>query len=90
MQEEKRYKIFYTAKTRRQLFKLAFIDRDRVLGKIGVLKIPFPPGLDIKKMVDSAEFYRLRSGKVRVIFEMNNQKREIWIRKVGYRKDIYR
>ena len=84
------YKILLTKKVDKQISKLASRDIKFTLNKIAKLNYPFPANLDIKALVGVKGFYRLRTGKVRVIFEVDQQKREIWIRKVDYRSRIYR
>lgn len=52
--------------------------------------IPFNE-LDIKKMKGSWKgFYRLRLGKIRVIFALNLNLGDIEIYTIGLRKDVYR
>lgn len=52
--------------------------------------MPLPHSLDIKKLIAAKGFYRLRFGKLGVILEINYANQEIWIRKVGFRKDVYK
>lgn len=84
------YKIYFTKKAEKELDRLSSIDIKQTLAKIAKLKSPLISSLDIKKLVGVPGFYRLRSGKIRVIYEMDEDKKEIWIRKVGYRGSIYR
>ena len=84
------YKIYFTKKAEKELDKLASSDIKSILNKIIKLTIPFPENLDIKKLSGVLGFYRLRIGKVRIIFEILDNKEEIWIRKVGYRQSIYK
>jgi len=83
------YKVFYTSKAEKQLTKLSQTDIPKVIQKIGKLNVPFPVNLDIRKMVNTPNFYRLRAGKVRVIFEILDTSKEIWIRKIKYRGSVY-
>lgn len=83
------YKVYFTARTEKELDKLAGIDTRRTLDKISLLKSPFTSNLDIKKLINTPDFYRLRVGKVRIIFEIDEEKKEVWIRKIGYRGGIY-
>lgn len=80
--------IVFTKKAEKELSKLSRTEVRRVLEKIKLLDFPLPDFLDIKQMKGVEGFYRLRTGKIRVIFEIYNN--EIWIRKIGYRKDVYR
>lgn len=91
------FKIFFTKKAEKELDRLSSIDINRILEKLPSLSSFFVPesatqttSLDIKKMSGVSGFYRLRLGKTRVIFEVIIKKEVIWIRKIGYRKDVYR
>lgn len=83
------YKIYFTRKAEKELLHLSSIDRESVLEKIPLLSSS-KAHLDIKKLVNVTSFYRLRIGKVRVIFEIFENKKQLWIRKVGYRGSVYR
>lgn len=49
---------------------------------------PFPPGF--KKLKTSEDdYYRIRVGNYRVIYQVYNDEVEILIIKVGHRKDVY-
>lgn len=90
MQKARNYKILYTEKTKKELFKLSSIDIERSLKKISNLDIPFQPNLNIRKMTETDNFYRLKFNKIRIIFEVLSSQKIIWIRKIAYRKDVYR
>ena len=52
--------------------------------------IPFTE-LDIKKMKGDWEgFYRLRIGKIRIVFTVNTQSGEVEIFTIGTRADVYK
>lgn len=84
------YKIFFTKKAEKDLNKLAKIDAKSTVEKIAKITLPFPPELDIKKIPAVPRFYRLRIRKIRAIFELDKDKKEIWIRKIKYRGGVYR
>jgi len=83
------YKIFFTKRAEKDLGKIAGSDKRRILNKVSVLNFPLPSGLDISSLTGVESFYRLRVGRVRVIFEIDKGKKEIWIRHLGYRGSIY-
>lgn len=83
------YQVFFTKKSEKELDQLSSTDINRSLEKIKLLSNPFSRRLDIKKMVNTVGFYRLRIGKVRVIFEIDEKRKEVWIRKIAYRGSIY-
>ena len=84
------YSVFFTSKAEKNLEKIAKKDAKKTVQKISKLSYPFPTGLDIKPITGISNFYRLRSGRIRALFEMDKTKNEIWIRKVGYRGGIYK
>jgi mRNA interferase RelE/StbE len=61
---------------------LAFVEEQAI--------IPFTE-LDIKKMKGDWEgFYRLRIGKIRIVFTVNTQSGEVEIFTIGTRGDVYK
>lgn len=47
--------------------------------------------IDIKKLSGEWEgYYRLRKGKIRIIFEINKTQRILFIEKVDFRGDVYK
>lgn len=84
-----RYKIFFTKKSEKNLTHLASFDAKNIIRRLQQLDVPFPNSLDIKKMFGTPGFYRLRSGSVRAIFEILEKQKEIWVRKIDYRGNIY-
>lgn len=83
------YKILLTKKSEKNLTHLASYDAKNIIRRLQQLNVPFPNNLDVKKMSGTPGFYRLRSGTVRAIFEILEGQKEIWIRKIDYRGNIY-
>lgn len=83
------YKVFFTKKSEKDLTHLAAHDAKHIIRRLKQLVVPFPHNLDIKKMSGSPGFYRLRSGSVRAIFEVFEKQKEIWVRRIDYRGNIY-
>lgn len=83
-------KILFTKNSKKELNKLTKNDALAILKKINQLKIPLPSFLNIKKLLSTKSSYRVRIGKMRVIFEIEQKTQIIWIRKIGYRKDVYK
>jgi mRNA interferase RelE/StbE len=47
--------------------------------------------IDLKKLMGHWEgYYRIRIGKIRIIFDISKKTKEIFIEKVDYRGDIYK
>lgn len=51
---------------------------------------PFKSRLDIRRMKATARSWRLRLGKIRVVYEILGKERIIWINKIKFRGDVYR
>ena len=84
------YEIRFTDKSRKQVRKIAQFDKKNLLKRISNLDFPFPTNLDISKITGMEDFYRLRSGNTRTLLEIDQKKKEIWIRKIKYRGQIYK
>lgn len=84
------YKNFYSLDSKEDLNRLEDKKRKQIILKIKQLSFPFVGSLNIKKLTGLDNFYRIRIGKIRVIFQINHEIKGIIIRKIGYRKDIYR
>lgn len=46
--------------------------------------------LDVKKLKDKGEYYRLRIGKMRIVYQILNEKLIILVINAGNRGDIYK
>ena len=64
-------------------------DRRRIVEKIAALgSTPRPPGSE--KLAEFDDRYRLRQDSYRIVYLVDDQRREVTIFKVGHRKDVYR
>lgn len=84
------YKIFFTRNSKKDLSDLMKTERKQIIFKIKELVFPFPSSLNIKKMRGLGDFYRIKTGKLRIIFQINHEIKGFIIRKIGYRKNVYR
>ena len=58
------------------------------LGRIEALaEDPRPPGCE---KLTGQQRYRLRQGRYRILYSIQDDELTIWVVKVGHRKDIYR
>lgn len=83
------FEIFFTKKSEKDLTHLASSDAKHIVRRLLQLDVSFPVSLDIKKMSGVPGFYRLRSGSVRALFEVLEKQKEIWVRKIDYRGNVY-
>jgi mRNA interferase RelE/StbE len=83
-----RYEVSFEPAALRQLRKIDPQQRKRILHAIRELaKDPRPPGA---KALQGRTGYRLRVCDHRVLYTVNDDRIEVWIVKVGHRRDVYR
>jgi len=47
--------------------------------------------IDLKKLVGNWDgYYRLRKGRLRIIFEVNKNERVLFVEKIDFRGDVYK
>ena len=81
-------KIFLSTKADKQLKKLPSKMYEVILERIELLGTnPFPTGS--KKLINR-EGWRVRSGDYRILYTVDNKKRELTILSVAHRKEAYR
>lgn len=64
-------------------------DRQRVVRRIQAMAAN-PRPHDSEKLAGYANRYRVRQGNYRIVYLIDDGRREITIFKVGHRKDVYR
>ena len=65
------------------------IDRQRIVKRVQTLAIN-PRGHGSEKLAGYADRYRVRQGLYRIIYLVDDVRRELTIFKIGHRKDVYR
>lgn len=84
------YRLLFHPKAVKKLRKLHPIDRDRILAKLKLFsKETRTKNLDVKKLVNTQRSFRIRSGDVRAIFELDEKKKTVYVWDVDYRGSIY-
>lgn len=86
------YKLVYYPSAIKKLKKLHPNDQKRIIKKLeGLSKNPRDTSLDIRKLVHTLNSFRLRSGDVRAIFEISEDKemKIIYVWDIDYRGNIY-
>ena len=64
-------------------------DRRRIVEKIGGLSAnPRPHGSE--KLAGYDDRYRLRQGNYRIVYLIDDSRRQVTVFKVGHRKDVYK
>jgi mRNA interferase RelE/StbE len=82
------YKVFFRKSVLKDLEAIPAKDLQRILTRIEMLgDDPRPPGCE---KLTGHERYRLRQGKYRILYSIQDDERTVWVVKVGHRKDAYR
>jgi len=82
------YKIYFKASVEKDFNKIPKNDTTKILRRIESLTIEPRPN-DCEKLSDQ-ERYRIRQGRYRIIYTIQDNELTVWIVKIGHRKDIYR
>lgn len=82
------YRIFFKKSVQKDLSAIPKSNLKKILKKIQALADdPRPPGCE---KLTGQERYRLRQGRYRILYSIQDDELSIWIVKVGHRKDVYR
>ena len=82
------YRIFFKRSVERDFGNIPKKDVKRILDRTKTLEDnPRPPGCE---KLTGQERYRLRQGRYRIVYSIQEDELTIWVVKVGHRKDIYR
>jgi mRNA interferase RelE/StbE len=82
------YKVFFRRSVWKDFEAIPERDLKRILKRIEMLgDDPRPPGCE---KLTGQERYRLRQGKYRILYSIQDDELTIWVVKVGHRQDVYR
>jgi mRNA interferase RelE/StbE len=82
------YNIFFKKSVQKDLSSIPKNDLKKILSRIENLgEDPRPAGCE---KLTGHERYRLRQGRYRILYSIQDEELTIWIVKVGHRKDVYR
>ena len=82
------YKVFFKKSVEKDLRSIPKKELLKILNKIESLQDnPRPIGCE---KLTGQERYRLRQGKYRIVYSIQDNKLTIWVVKVGHRKEIYK
>jgi mRNA interferase RelE/StbE len=83
------YRLEITASAERALVGLPKADRVRVVGAIEELaRVPRPSGC--RKLKGQQDVYRIRVGRYRVIYAVEDRSIVVVVLRLGHRRDVYR
>jgi mRNA interferase RelE/StbE len=82
------YKVYFKKSAGKDLAAIPKKDLKSILQRIAMLaKDPRPSG---HEKLTGQERYRVRQGRYRIVYSIQDEILTIWIVKVGHRKDVYR
>ena len=82
------YSIFFRKSVWKDFDPIPKRDLKRILDRIATLAVhPRPHGCE---KLSGQERYRLRQGRYRIVYSVEDDKLAVWVVKVGHRKDVYR
>ena len=82
------YKIFFKKSVQKDFDAIPKKDRKKILNRIETLtEDPRPQGCE---KLTGQQRYRLRQGRYRILYSIQDDELTVWVVKVGHRKDIYR
>jgi len=82
------YKIYFKKSVEKDYHNVPKKDLQKILSSIEALaKDPSPPG---HEKLSGQEKYRVRQGRYRIIYSIQDKELTVWVVKVGHRKDVYR
>jgi mRNA interferase RelE/StbE len=82
------YKVFFKKSVQKDCDPIPKKDLKRILNRIaGLAENPRPAGCE---KLTGKERYRLRQGRYRIVYSIQDDELTVWVVKVGHRKDIYR
>ena len=82
------YKVLFKASVEKDFVAIPKKDLRKILKRIeGLVVNPRPSGCE---KLTGQERYRLRQGRYRIVYSIQDDDLTVWVVKVGHRKDIYR
>ena len=82
------YKVYFRASVEKDLTAIPKNDLKKMLQRIKALaEDPRPSGCE---KLTGQERYRVRQGRYRIVYSIQDKELTVWVVKVGHRKDIYR
>jgi mRNA interferase RelE/StbE len=82
------YRIYFRASVEKDFAAIPKTDLKKILERIRALaEEPRPLGCE---KLTGQERYRVRQGRYRIVYSIQDKELTVWVVKVGHRKDIYR
>jgi len=82
------YKIFLKKSVENDLNRIGKNELKKIIARINTLADnPRPPGCE---KLTGLERYRIRQGRYRILYSIQDYELTIWVVKVAHRKDVYK
>jgi mRNA interferase RelE/StbE len=82
------YSVFFRESVHKDLREIPKADLARILERISALaEDPRPAGCE---KLTGVHRYRVRQGDYRVVYSIHDDRLQVWVVKVGHRRDVYR
>ena len=82
------YKVYFKESVEKDFIAIPKKDLVKILRRIKALsENPRPSGCE---KLTGRERYRVRQGRYRIVYSIEDEVLTVWIVKVGHRKDVYR
>lgn len=82
------YKIFFKESVEKDFHGIPRKDLKKILARIKLLaENPHPAGCE---KLTGQEKYRIRQGRYRIVYSIQDKELTVWVVKVGHRKDVYK
>ena len=83
-----KYSIFFRKSVKSDFKKIPKLDLQRIMQRIAALaQNPRPQG---NEKLSGLERYRVRQGRYRIVYSIQDEELTVWVVKVGHRKDVYK
>lgn len=82
------YRIFIERNVEKKFNRIPIKIRKSIASAIAKLKNN-PRSLNVRKITSSENYYRIRAGDYRIIYEINDREKRIDILRIRHRKDAY-
>jgi mRNA interferase RelE/StbE len=82
------YEILFKESVLKDLKKIPKNDLEKILSRIEKLGDD-PRSMGCEKLTGE-ELYRIRQGKYRIVYSIQDNELTVWVIKVGHRNDVYR
>jgi mRNA interferase RelE/StbE len=82
------YKVYFKTSVEKDVSTIPKKDLRKLLQRVATLaRNPRPEG---HEKLTGQERYRIRQGRYRIVYSIQDEVLTVWIVKVGHRKDVYR